>query len=201
MTKTLTLLGIDPSLSNTGYAVADVDLETRKIVRVHKVGLFETKPGQEGKKVRKSSEDVARARVAAKGMQALISKYGIKVATGEVPSGAQSARGALSNGVCIGLMASLPIPMYEVSPTEVKMASVGNKVADKEDVVRWAVELAGPDQEWPVGPKNDWGIVYGPKGKCVVKKAEHPADALAAIAACIATEQFAQAAGMILSLA
>lgn len=197
MTRQINILGIDPSISNTGYAIATIDLEPIRISAIREIGLIETKAGQEGKKVRKSSEDVVRARTIAEKIRGVIEQNHIKVAVAEVPSGAQSARAALSNGVCIGMLASLPVPLFEVSPTEVKLASHGTKTADKEDIVRWAVELAGDNQAWPIGPRNDWEIPY--RGKFVVKKAEHPADACAAIAAGILTPEFKKLAAMILS--
>jgi len=197
----ITMLGLDPSLTNTGYAIADVEIETARIATVHRVGLIETKPGQSGKKVRKSSEDMERTRQIVTGLKDAVALFKIKIACAEIPTGTQSARGAFSNGVCVGVMASLPYPLFEVSPTEVKLASHGTKHADKEDIVRWAVEIAGAGQAWPIhGAKNDWEIPYGKPGKFITKKAEHPADALAAIAAGIKTPQFAQLAGVIQSL-
>ena len=198
MTTTITMLGIDPSISNTGYAIGEIDIRLMTLTRILKVGLIESKAGQEGKKVRKSSEDVARARAIAEELRDEIAAHNIKVAVAEVPSGAQSARAALSNGVCIGLLASLPIPLFEVNPTEVKLASAGHKTADKEDIVRWAVQQFGPNLDWPIGRQNDWEIPYA--GKFVTKKAEHPADACAAIAAGVRTPEFKKLAGMLLSM-
>lgn len=192
------LLGIDPSMSNTGYAVADYIIGAEKPIDIIKVGLIETEPGG-NKKVRKSSDDLRRARDLHTGLMDVIQKYDIRIATAEIPSGAQSARASLSNGMCVGFLASLPIPIIEVSPTEVKLASAGTKTADKEDIVRWAVNMAPAAPGWPVSNRaNDWEIACG--DKWIVKKAEHPADACAAIAAAAKTEQFKQLIGMIQSL-
>lgn len=56
----------------------------------------------------------------------------------EVPVGSQSARSMASYGICIGILASITKPMIQVTPTEVKMATVGSKTASKQDMIDWA---------------------------------------------------------------
>jgi len=194
------MLGIDPSISNVGYAVVDYNVGAAQPFDVVKVGLIETAPGDKKMKVRKSSDDLRRARDLATGINDVIDLYKIKIATAEVPFGAQSARAALSNGVCIGLLASLRVPVIEVNPAEVKLASHGTKTADKEDICRWAVGIAPhPAVGWPTSKAgNDWQIAVG--HRWLTKKAEHPADAVAAVAAAVRTEQFKQLIGVLSAL-
>jgi Holliday junction resolvasome RuvABC endonuclease subunit len=195
----INLLGIDPSLTNTGYAVIAVDTATMSIVRVVEIGLIETAPTKV-KSVRKSSDDLARARTIIEQIRAVIAKHNIKVGTSEIPSGAQSANAAKAFGIVIGMLASLPIPLIEVTPNEVKLATCGNKIADKEDIVRWAITLP---IEGGVGfpcsrAKNEWMIEV--QEGYISKKAEHPADACGTVAAALATQQFRQLAGMLAAL-
>lgn len=197
--STIRILGIDPSLTSTGYSVVDVDIKTFKIERVLTVGLITTEPDK-GKKVRASSDALARSRHIARQLRAVIDNHDIKIAVSEVPSGGQSAKAVYAFGIVVGILASLPIPVIEVSQREVKMASVGVPYADKEDIVRWAVELtADSDIPWPTTKReNDWGIAY--KDGFVTKAAEHMADSVATVAAGAKSEQFRQLAGMTLAL-
>lgn len=194
------ILGLDPSLANTGWAVLDVDTESREIVSVRAHGTIVTEKTK-NKQVRKSSDDLARARTTAQTLAKLIQEHNIKLAASEVPSGAQSASASRAFGIVVGLLASLPIPIIEVSPTEVKMAVAGNKIADKEDIVRWAVELTqrvGGQEFWNTSKaKNDWEIMV--LSRYVTKTMEHQADAIASAQAAIKSEQFRQLTGFLAS--
>lgn len=200
----INLIGIDPSLTHTGWCIVAVDTVTRKIERLIEFGLIETALTKV-KSVRRSSDDVARSRLIATKLNERICVHGVKVGAAEVPSGAQSARAALSFGIAIGILASLPIPLIEVSPGEVKMATVGSKSADKEDIVRWALEQPGAAEAFASAQpklsskaKNEWEIEFA--GGYLSKKAEHPADSAAAIKAALSSTQFQQLAAMLNSL-
>lgn len=198
---TITLLGLDPSLTNTGYVVAVIDCQTRTIQQVIEHGTIVTAPSK-NKKVRKSSDALERARSIAKTLQGVIAKHGIKIASSEIPSGAQSASACYAFGISVGLLASLPVPIIEVSPREVKLATAGTATADKEDIVRWAVALTeqvGGSEHWNTSKAaNDWEIKVG--DRFVTKTMEHQADAIAGVKAAIDSEQFRQLAGVLLSL-
>jgi Holliday junction resolvasome RuvABC endonuclease subunit len=206
----INIMGIDPSLSATGWCIASVDTESRKILRILEIGLCETEKGK-GKQVRKSSDDLARARKINQTLRERITAHGVKVGASEVPSGAQSASASRAFGIVVGLLAGLPIPLIEVSPTEVKVASCNSKIADKEDMVRFAIDLPGAIEAFLASettlttPRaNEWGIQIGVAGKIpakhVGKKAEHPADACGAVTAAIGSEQFRQLCAMLNSL-
>jgi Holliday junction resolvasome RuvABC endonuclease subunit len=180
MQNVMKIMGIDPSLRNFGLALAHVDLDTMN-VDVSVIKLVETEKGKL-KNVRKSSDDLSRARLL---HRALKTWQGVAdMAVAEVPTGTQSASGAISNGICIGILASIEIPLIEVSPTEVKMATVGIKTATKSEMIEWAMKKH---------PKAQW-LTRKLKGETVpMNDCEHLADAIAAIYAGLQTEQFKQA--------
>lgn len=84
----------------------------------------------------------------------------------------------------LGALRANGIPFFEVTPTEVKLAAVGNKTATKQDMIKWAME-SHPEANWPTYKQN---------GKVMVSeaKAEHMADAIAAIYAGIRCNSFQQ---------
>ena len=186
MKQAIRILGIDPALSNFGFAIADYDVLTGLLDVTH-VEIAQTQQSKNGKAVRKCSDDLARGRILVREMRRVIEVYKPTLAMGEVPPGCQSARGAFSNGLTAGLLASLSIPLVEVSPNEVKLASTGSRMASKDQMIQWAVS------QWP----NVKWLTRKLHGQVVLTKDnEHMADACAAIKAGILTEQFAQAVAM-----
>lgn len=200
MTK-IRILGLDPSLAATGWAVLEVDCNNCSVTSVLDMGTITSAPSKV-KKVRKSSDKLARSRAIAKRLDQVIKEYDIKVATSEIPSGAKSASAAFAFGIVTGLVASLPIPVIEVTPTEVKLAACGNKIADKEDIMRWAItvtEGSPAHSLWKTGNvKNEFEIELG--GKYLTKTMEHQADAIAVGKACADSEPFRQMAGVLSSV-
>jgi Holliday junction resolvasome RuvABC endonuclease subunit len=187
------ILGIDPALANTGLALAEYDLTTGEFYVTY-LELLRTAPSKEGKVVRKSSDDLERMSVLHTGVMDVIDLFKPSFAVGEVPSGTQSARGSFSNGGCCMLLAAVrkALPLIQVSPTEVKMASVGHKHAAKEEMIEWAVAKF---------PRAQW-LTRKSKGEVkLLADNEHLADACAAIAAGVRTEQFRQAVKLMSALA
>ncbi|TXH09423.1 MAG: hypothetical protein E6R03_16755 [Hyphomicrobiaceae bacterium] len=181
--RLIKVVGQDPSLRNWGLAVGYLNLETKKLT----VDFLDiTNPElPKGKQVRQNSTDLESALQLYKGAaNASIGAHAVFV---EVPVGSQSARAMASYGICVGVLGALranDIPFFEVTPTEVKLASVGNKTATKQEMIRWAM-AAHPEANWPM---------YKQHGKDVVSeaKAEHMADAIAAIYAGISCNAFKQ---------
>ena len=183
MTKVIKVVGQDPSLRNWGVAVGTLNLETKKL-SIEYVAL--TNPVlPTGKQVRQNSSDLESALQLYKGAtDAAIGAHAVFV---EVPVGSQSARAMASYGICVGVLGALRangIPFFEVTPTEVKLAAVGNKTATKQDMIKWSME-SHPEANWPTYKQN---------GKVMVSeaKAEHMADAVAAIYAGIRCNSFQQ---------
>ena len=137
-----------------------------------------------GKSVRQNSKDILAARQLAADV-----RYGCKDARMvfvEVPIGSQSARAMASYGICVGVLGALAVDQafIEVTPTEVKLASVGSKTASKQEMIDWAVNNH-PDANWPLYRKAG-------ELQMVKSSAEHMADAIASIYAGVQTTQFMQ---------
>jgi len=189
MSQVIRICGIDPALRNTGLAAAEYNIVTGKLV-VTAVSLIQT-ARLAGKTVRLSSDDFRCAKDTLGQIKSFIAKHGLTMAVAEIPSGTQSARGAFSNGICCGMLAGVPLTVLEVNPTEVKLASVGDKKATKDQIIQWAVG------KWP----NAGWMTRKFKGEVVLlNDNEHMADACAAIAAGLLTVQFAQSVAMLNSL-
>lgn len=184
------VVGIDPSLNNTGLAVGTYCTATQEL-DIRGIKLIETE-SRSGKTVRKNSDDLRRASEIVTGIQEFISDAHVVFA--EIPTGSQSARGSFSNGICLGVLGSIGNigsafngRLLQVTPAEVKLKSVGSKVAGKDEMIDWAHER-WPDLNW---------FMY--RGK-LQKKNEHVADAIAAINAGIQTDEFRNLAHVLSSV-
>ena len=178
------VVGMDPSLRNWG--IAKGVFIPGLVSRIHLEEVDVINPElPTGKQVRQNSLDLesakqlcAAALSAAKGAQAIFV---------EVPVGSQSARAMASYGICVGVLGALRatgIPFFEVTPTEVKIAAVGYKNATKQEMIQWALQRH-PEANWPSYKQN--GIT-----KISETKAEHMADATAAIYAGLSCNSFQQ---------
>lgn len=178
--KTIKVLGIDPALRNFGFCVATIDVKNDKIVDVENLILAKSED-EAGKKVRRNSDDLRRAKSLVEALQEAC--QGCSLAIAEVPVGSQSARAMASYGICIGVLASCPIGLLEVTPTEVKVNAVGEKTATKQEMIEWAVNQF---------PKAPW-LKRTVKGKETLRNDnEHLADALGAINAGLHSSQWKQ---------
>lgn len=177
--KTIKVLGVDPALRNFGLVNAEIDLDNQKVT-VTKVHLAKSENGIKNvKKVRKNSDDLERARVLHEALQEAAS--GASFCFVEVPVGSQSARAMASYGICIGVLSSCPIPMIQVTPTEVKMAGCGVKTATKDEMIEAAMALH-PEAQWLTRKLK--GVVSP------IADNEHLADATFAIHAGMKTDEF-----------
>lgn len=188
------IIGMDPSLSNFGIAFATLDLETMKFT-VDELVVARTTPEKDKKvrkQVRKNSEDLERARLLYK--EAIAATERGTVAFIEVPVGSQSARAMASYGVCIGVIAGVAetLPVIQVTPTEVKVAGCGIKTATKEEMIE-AMMQKYPAAPWPM--RKFKGDMVPNAAEC-----EHLADAVAAIEAGLASDEFRQLIAMMRTL-
>jgi Holliday junction resolvasome RuvABC endonuclease subunit len=170
------VVGLDPSLRNWGIAEAMLDLDTG-FLDTPVLTLIET-VDPIGKQVRQNSKDLSLAKQICDVTIPIVQRA--KVIFAEVPVGSQSSRAMCSYGVCIGVLGSiqaLGIPIVEVTATEVKKTFTGNPNATKAEMIAQAV-LEYPNANFPRR-----------SGK-VVAKAEHVADAIAAIHAGVQTPAF-----------
>jgi len=179
----LKFVGCDPSLRNWGLAVGTFDTATQQLT-IDQLNL--TCPDlSKGKQVRQNSLDLEAAYQLYQG--AITAAKGAHAVFVEVPVGSQSARAMASYGICVGVLGALRangIPFFEVTPTEVKLAGPGIKTATKHQMIGWAMDKH-PEANWPT---------YKQSGKALVSeaKAEHQADAVAAIYAGMSCNSFKQ---------
>jgi len=168
------LVGIDAAFSNMGFARMQFDSNEKPMQNLLSLHLESTE-GQHKKEVRKSSDDLRRARQLYLTMCRQCE--GALFAIAEVPSGSQSSRASWSLGIAVGVLASCPITLLQVSQLEVKMASVGKKTASKDEMIEWAMSRY---------PHAGWLLHKGRP----VKANEHLADAVAIIHAGMQTDTF-----------
>jgi Holliday junction resolvasome RuvABC endonuclease subunit len=169
-------ISIDSSLANTGVAIGIID-SSKKITAVA-VMLIETEKTK-NKQVRASSDTIQRCRATYRFLRDLIDDYKPDFIFAETPSGSQSASGMKSYGATCQLIGTLSPSPIEVTPDEVKVASVNDKKASKEKIIEWA-HSNYPNAGW---------IVNKSTGK-LQNKNEHMADAVAVVYAGIKTDEF-----------
>ena len=157
----MTWLAIDPSLRNTGYALATKG-------RVIRVGLICT----EGNRAAKVYLDNARClRYISLMLGALSDTYPWAPVYAEAKGGSKSAKAAAAMAMSQGVLMGSLTPRHEVTlmlPQEVKKRLTGNRSATKDDV-RAAVDKIYPDA-------FEMMVAQGYKAK---KYNEHIYDALA----------------------
>lgn len=179
MKPLIKVVGFDPSLRNWGIAKGTFDLVTKEI-KVTELDIIQPVLSV-SKQIRQNSLDIESSKV----LFDKAAKYLIEadIAFIEVPVGSQNARAMASYGICVGVIGSLEAsikPMIQLTPLEVKMASVGSKTATKEQMIQWAVSKHS-EANWPK------------QRNAVIKStAEHMADAVAAIHAGVISTPFLQ---------
>jgi Holliday junction resolvasome RuvABC endonuclease subunit len=184
--KKFVILGVDPGLRHTGYAVADIDLERRSIGRVLTLGTIETLP-LNLRTVRKTSDHLRRAQEHANRFHELVERHQVNAIAMELTTLTPYKHPTLSFGIMTGIVAALRRPVIEVLPKEVKKV-VG---PTKRDVIAWALTRTKHQRNltWPTSSKsNALKLTY--RGRNVTLDAEHPADALGAIEAALKTSYF-----------
>lgn len=191
------IMGIDPSLTATGVVVVRVDPATAAIAELIHMEILDTAPaGKEAMKgVRKSSDDIARARIVSKGLDRLIDEYRPRIVCSELPAwGGKQARATFMFGIVYGIIAGIRVPLIEIAPLETKTAATGDKAASKGDMIAWAYGRF-PDAPWKLSPgRNKLGIIHS-SGKMLSEDNNDVADALGVVEAGLRTPamQFALA--------
>lgn len=154
----------------------DIQLATLALAKLEVI----QPPSDDSKQVRQSSKDLTRADYIFDRIKPYLPH--IDVICIEVPHGSQNARASLGAGICIGLISALRSmtdkPIIYVNATETRKEITGKASATKQQAIDWAYGKY-PGDKWPVL-----------KGKLIASKAEHMADAIAAVHAGIKTETF-----------
>ncbi len=193
--KSLVVVGFDPSMNNWGVSKGIMTLDPSNLknssLKINDLSVINPEKPK-GKQVRVNSKDLLAAEQLAQG--ALKAAQGADVIFVEVPVGSQSARAMASYGICVGILGALRatgIPFFEVTPAEVKAASVGSKTASKAEMIVWAM-AQHPEANWPMYMEHGVQLLSN-------AKAEHMADATAAIYAGVRTALFQQILPMLVS--
>lgn len=178
------VLGMDPSLRSWGLAETTLDLSTG-IPTIPHLTVIEPED-LKGKQVRQNSKDLWLAEQLSGPVMAAARKA--KVIFVEVPVGSQSARAMASYGVCVGILGAvraLGIPLIEVTATESKVIFAGDKNATKQQMINAGLAFY-PAANWPRYEQSGKGFTKGD----IHSKAEHVADAIAAIHSGVRTPVF-----------
>jgi|TARA_R110002074_G_scaffold395660_1_gene584308 Holliday junction resolvasome RuvABC endonuclease subunit len=167
------IVSIDPSLRNTALVYSEL---TDGVVKVIDSVTIETEKSKL-KQVRASSDLIHRCDVLHRHVNKFLEKHSPEIIFVETPSGSQSASGMKNYGVSCYMIATLTPRAIEVTPTEVKKATVGTKTASKHEMIAWAFEKH-PEAPWTL--RNEFPLA----------KQEHMADAIAIIYAGMITPAF-----------
>ncbi len=185
MSRLYRVAGVDPALKNLGLAKMLFDLDTLELVELTRLSLVSTERDN-SKQVRRNSDDLRRCKILYDGFQTFVGDCSCIFA--EVPTGSQSAAGMKMCGVATMLLATSPVPVIEVQPTDTKLASVGSKTASKRQIIEWA-SGAFPHKDWLTAKSK--GVLR------LVDANEHLADAVAVCHAGVQSDQFKQLVAMI----
>lgn len=179
MQNSIKIVGLDPSMSNFGVAIGELDVHSLKVT-VTRLELAQTKAADK-KQVRVNSDDLRRAHEIWSLIKPLIDEAALVFC--ELPVGSQSSRAQTSYGLCLGILACIDKPLIQVTPTEIKKFVAGKLTTSKDEIIEWAMEKH-PEAPW---------IKRTVKGEStIVAKNEHLADAVAAIHTGMTTDQFRQ---------
>jgi hypothetical protein len=178
----LRVVGLDPSFRHWGVAKGHYQTDNQSLVLQHISVIEPAVP--KGKQVRQNSKDLEAAhQMASTLLPHLTGAHAIFI---EIPIGSQNANAMKGFGVCIGILGTLralDIPFFELTPTEIKLVATNNKNASKKDMIDWATQ-AHMEVAWPTHKTK--GVTR------FANKAEHMADALAAIYAGVQSAPFKQ---------
>lgn len=173
--KPIYLLGIDPSLRNTGLILTMWDGKSDKTNLINTT-LISTSPSKDYRKRHGTMrDDLRRVGELIDYLDTFLSEAPPYILTGELPSGSQSHSGAKSSIASLALLhiASVHYKCNSsniYTPTELKIALTDNPTAAKGEMIDRALEQC-------VGLSESQLITK--KGKVILTKAEHIADAYA----------------------
>lgn len=155
LVKPIKIIGIDPSLRNTGIAVMQMDNKKLSLLDCNIISTKKTKGLV-------NNSDFLSAQF----IYNYLGKYNADLFFIELPTGSQSARAMASYGICIGIFAALSATknMHIVTPNQVKKVT-NIKNASKQDIINWVLNNYHNAKD--LLPKNN--------------KKEHACDAICAV--------------------
>lgn len=182
MSKTLKVIGMDPSLRNWGMSKTLYDPDTGSL-EILEFGLIQPDIPS-SKAIKQGEKDILAAQ------QLFAEAYHFTkdadIICVEVPVGSQSARAMVSYATCTAVLGALIATGREivaVSPQEVKK-TIGNPQASKHEVIEW-VKGKHPLAPYPTFKKNGQVLISE-------AKAEHLCDSVVAIYAGMQKKRFLQ---------
>lgn len=184
------LLGLDPGFASLGYAVLKLAPDISDD-RVEYMGTIITEKSNKKRSVYASDDNLRRAKEIRSALKKVVSDAALKakVETGyegrvvgicaEAMSFPRNAGSAAKVAMAWGIIASMDLPVFQMSPQAIKLAVCGTKSASKSDVEEGLISMF----RGKTGQNIELLLKDLPKSK-----REHPYDALAAIVACRDTE-------------
>ena len=144
------VLGLDPSLTATGWAVLELRSET-----IVDCGVIRTAPAKASERLYKAEDDARRGKVILATLRDVIARWRPILAAQEASLGSQNARAAAAlaraQQACVDAVGELGLEW--VTPMDAKVAAAGSKTASKAEVEAGVRERWGwPGWAWD-GPK------------------------------------------------
>ena len=140
------ILGIDPSLTGTGWSVMERGDSGWEIVET---GILKTSPVNKKAKIYKADDDARRIRYVFEGLAKIVVKYRIEVAVSEMPSGggksASAVKGmAFATAIVACLAESWSLALVTVTARDSKMHNCRKANASKTEMQN-SVAVQFPD--------------------------------------------------------
>jgi len=167
-------LSIDSSLANTGIAWGEY---SEGVFSVQGLDMVSTEKSK-SKSIRASSDTIERCSQTISFLRKHLNIIEPDVIFVETPSGSQNSSAAKSYGIVCMLIATLSPSPIQVTPIEVKQATVGKKTASKQEMIDWAYDKHPNADGWQL------------RNGSPLKKQEHVSDAIAIAYAGVKTDEF-----------
>ena len=137
------ILGIDPSLTGTGWCIMQKKTTDWEIIDK---GILKTAPEKGKRKIYKCDDDARRIRYIFEGLTGLIGKYGIQVCVTEAPSGggksASAVKGmAFATAIVACLAEAHQLALVTVTARASKKHNTGKANASKTEMQNAVVAL------------------------------------------------------------
>lgn len=140
------IITLDVSLRATGYAVVDASQQPEKLLQY---GYIPTMPDKK-RGGRRTEDDIRRVSQIVLQLRTLLDEWQPGLIVAELPSWSQSSRGAVAQGISLGVLGALrvmnAVPCLWVDPQETKIGATGGRKASKGQV-QAAVVRAWPALE------------------------------------------------------
>jgi len=128
------IITLDVSLRATGFAVVDAGQQPELLLQY---GYIPTMPDKK-RRGRQTEDDIRRVSLIVLQLRTLLEQWQPALIVAELPSWSQSSRGAVAQGISLGILGALrvmnAVPCLWVDPQETKIGATGGKKASKSQV-------------------------------------------------------------------